>query len=269
MMIEGGMTNNLNVHTRPTRQEGFTLTELAVVIGVVGLLAVMALTALAHSRPQDHLIYCANNLRQVGMAFEMYTKDNAGKLPQVAPGIHYTVDFNSPYAADNPLKLLRPYVGAKNPMDRTPVYACPAAQPHRNLAFAPTLYSDCNVIPSQLILEKGITWVRNPAGLVFVQEHLVRMNVVFYEPENVGNDRWSQWHCWRGGSDFEWSGSALEYYISVHDNGGNLLYVDGHVGYKRYVELNSLDFGLLDLNGNPAPYQPTEVQSRASFMPAY
>ena len=32
---------------------------------------------------------------------------------------------------------------------------------------------------------------------------------------------------------------------NVHNQGGNLIYVDGHAEYKKYLKLRSSDFGLL------------------------
>ena len=56
----------------------FTLTELVVVIAVLGLLL---LTALARPPGKAYQTACINNLRQVGNALYMFTDDNSDTLP--------------------------------------------------------------------------------------------------------------------------------------------------------------------------------------------
>ena len=41
----------------------------------------------------------------------------------------------------------------------------------------------------------------------------------------------------------------LHRYSVVHDMGGNLVYGDGHVEYKKLEEITSKDFGLILANG--------------------
>ncbi len=65
---------------RPIRgMTAFTLLELLTVIAIVGLLATLLATSLAQSRQAANRIYCLNNLRQLGLAMEMYWSDNDGR----------------------------------------------------------------------------------------------------------------------------------------------------------------------------------------------
>lgn len=57
-------------------QAGFTLIELLVVIGMVGLLAVMLLPALAGTRPNGQVFQCLNNTKQLTAGWLMYANDN-------------------------------------------------------------------------------------------------------------------------------------------------------------------------------------------------
>jgi prepilin-type N-terminal cleavage/methylation domain-containing protein/prepilin-type processing-associated H-X9-DG protein len=59
-------------------KNGFTLIELLVVIAVIAVLAALLLPALAGSRLAAQRAACQSNLRQLGVATELYLGDNAG-----------------------------------------------------------------------------------------------------------------------------------------------------------------------------------------------
>ncbi|MBW3622228.1 MAG: prepilin-type N-terminal cleavage/methylation domain-containing protein [Armatimonadetes bacterium] len=62
--------------------EGFTLVELLVVIGVVGILASLLMPAFSTARERARQVHCASNQRQLAVAFNNYATDWDGVLPR-------------------------------------------------------------------------------------------------------------------------------------------------------------------------------------------
>jgi prepilin-type N-terminal cleavage/methylation domain-containing protein/prepilin-type processing-associated H-X9-DG protein len=95
-----------------TRQRGFTLVELLVVIAVVAVLAALLLPALASAKDKVRRASCLSSLRQVGIAIHLYADEHEGKIPfgPIAPPFTSPASFYP--STGTPTSLLSLHQGA-------------------------------------------------------------------------------------------------------------------------------------------------------------
>ena len=66
---------------RSARRHGFTLIELLVVIAIIAILAAILFPVFARARAKAQQTKCLSNLKQIGLAFQMYAQDHDELLP--------------------------------------------------------------------------------------------------------------------------------------------------------------------------------------------
>jgi prepilin-type N-terminal cleavage/methylation domain-containing protein/prepilin-type processing-associated H-X9-DG protein len=216
-------------------RHGFTLIELLVVIAIIAILAAILFPVFAQARDKARATACLNNMKQIGTALMMYVQDFDETNP---PRNDNVADFNNPaVVAVNPsfLGVLTPYSKNKD------IYACLSVPPVENppAAQAITAFSDTSYLGNAVVMGRPLADVPSPAEVVYVHELFNRRGMAFLRPlYQPATDTYIYWHFPRGGA------STAENYTYVHQDGGNVVFNDGHAKHRKGKSMRSRDFGL-------------------------
>ena len=110
---------------RAPPDDAFTLVELLVVIAIIAILAALLFTALAAAKSRARRIECVSNLRQLAIAAQTYTGDNADSYPfayyfDLVNDISYCWDFTTYEQSASGSRVL--WSGQTNPQ----IQQCPS-----------------------------------------------------------------------------------------------------------------------------------------------
>ncbi len=238
------MNPHAAANPRPDRreQDAFTFTDLLVVLGVVTLLALLSLTALAHNQPSSERAGCANNLRRLMQAWQMYADDYSGlliansSLSGSHPWVGGLLDF-SPGNPDNTsaLKLTNSTYAAIGPyVSSSSLFRCPSDPSTLNVSGMPKLrvrsYSISDVMgpiasgwnPSYQSMTKLSEVSQPERTYVLLEEH----------PGSIGD-----------GSivlPLENANQIIDFPAAFHFGGANLGMADGHVDYWQWTDSRTM-----------------------------
>ncbi len=119
------MTRSSGILPRHYRSaSGFTIVELLVVIAIIGLMIGLLLPAVQSARESARRITCKANLKQVGIAMNLYLdRTTRGRFPVGAQMPSQELDFFSPSRPIRPsiVSLLGPYIE-----DSRGAFRCPS-----------------------------------------------------------------------------------------------------------------------------------------------
>jgi prepilin-type N-terminal cleavage/methylation domain-containing protein/prepilin-type processing-associated H-X9-DG protein len=257
------------------RKNGFTLIELLVVIAIIAVLAGLLLPALAGAKQRANRISCLSNLRQWGIALNMYLDDNGQTfpdfaIPSSAPGAPSGYSQDKPHWSDLAafaaagqgnaawFNALPPYVAQKplwqyatNPasfVDGRSVFNCPTAR------FNPAEINPAiNAAFSYGINSKGTNGL-TPAGIPFKASEVLHSSAFVFLADDRANSGETPFYGSNPLNDLACPRGSLNHLSSRHDAGANLTFLDGHYAHFLYSYLcfqNGTkigDPGLSDIN---------------------
>lgn len=131
------MMRSSTTHRFGTSPVGFTLVEVLVVIAIIAVLASLLLPALSRGRAQGRRAECLSNLRQWGLALQMYADDQNGFTPRRGQGVRPLANVSRP---EDWFNALPPYLTLPTFADvlaqsgasldtRPRLFGCPEARP--------------------------------------------------------------------------------------------------------------------------------------------
>lgn len=241
------------------RRNGFTLVELLVVIGIIALLISVLLPALNRARAAAMQTQCLSNMRQIGLALQMYANENKGSLPPASTTPGNPADCEQfgeeavyiPYP--NYLGSLIRYINGN-----IQIFICPVPEPQEmsgtGAGYATTPRSDSSYGGNAAVLGQKVARIRNSSEVIYLQEYQHRWGAAVHRPMSLGGGLYTYWQ-----DNTNYFGRPNEYqYSYTHFKGGNHVYVDGHAEYRKGEMLRARDFGLT--GGSGASGSPDDTQ---------
>ncbi|BCM94450.1 hypothetical protein IAD21_06357 [Abditibacteriota bacterium] len=217
----------------PRRNIAFTLIELLVVIAIIAILAAILFPVFARARENARRSSCQSNLKQIGLGVLQYSQDYDEKYP-VSNNMYESEAPYSNAGTLNWISVTQPYVKSWQ------LFVCPSATTNGGVP-APTATANTNYFYNGVVLGRNQAAIQSVSTLIMAHEYAFSSSRAFIRPQvdgvastvapsNLGYKGWMEAGGFR--------------YDSQHFDGGNLLFCDGHVKYRRQTTISAREFGL-------------------------
>jgi prepilin-type N-terminal cleavage/methylation domain-containing protein/prepilin-type processing-associated H-X9-DG protein len=210
----------------PSPRSAFTLVELLVTIGVIGVLVALLIPALSRAQGQAKQLRCATQLRQIGVGVQIYVTDNRGFL---VPTSRATQMFNGrDVFPDRDGTGWAEHIAATLKLKQPKLFRCDLYPD--NCEF--TYFMTARYLASQNLATMRASEIKTGGRFVMAAE--CTRGASFRPPFGVLD--WPFDDCDRDDAGdpslrFKYDDGG----ISVHPGGNNVLFDDGHVAaFQRW-----------------------------------
>lgn len=207
---------------------GFTLIELLVVIAIIAILMAIMVPALRKAREQGKDVVCRNNLRQVGLAANLYAEEWDLYIPRGASGGTRKAWYQifMPFLAQKPIG---------NDYRAVKIYRCPTyPAKEKTVCYVVNGWdfdSNTDMVGHEIVQPTRLTTCAQRAYTIYLADNEDgAWRPIITSANDDGIDRcdvWDPGHLPTSNSQDTYRGRRVA--RSRHKNGCNCLFLDWHV----------------------------------------